>query len=382
MRVDPVTFEVIRHRLLGITDEQASKLRAISGSKNVTEMSDFNVGLYLADGSVATMGRTLLFHASSIALMARHVIEDCSENPGIEPGDMFVVNNPWKGAVHGPDMAILAPVFHEGKLIVWSGAMMHMADIGSMRPGGYGMDATDTYQEGLQFPPTKLVEKGVLRRDLWNLILTHTRMAPAMSLDIKGLMAANYAAAEGFGKLISRYGVETVTEVMAGLIRLSEERMRRRLRELPNATVEAIGYLEYEESIKAVPTITLELTKQDDRLIFDYSRSSPQLDNAMNCTWAGLRAGICSGLLPTLAFDIPWNQGLFNAIEIVCPEGRVCNARRPAAVSGNISGAVWEAAQTSILALSKLTACSDKYLREAQASACGRPGSINLFEIG
>src|SRR5215204_1587399 len=94
-------------------------LAAISGSKHVTEISDYNVGLYLPDGSVATMGRTILFHASSMAAMVRHVLADCADNPGIRPNDMFVVNNPWKGAVHAQDMAIVAPIFHQGQLIVW-----------------------------------------------------------------------------------------------------------------------------------------------------------------------------------------------------------------------------------------------------------------------
>src|SRR5215208_8322214 len=128
--VDPVTFEVIRHRLHAITDEQAAVLAAISGSKHVTEISDYNVGLYLPDGSVATMGRTILFHASSMAAMVRHVRADCGANPGIGPGDMFVVNNPWKGAVHAQDMAIVAPIFYAGELMIWSGALMHMLDVG------------------------------------------------------------------------------------------------------------------------------------------------------------------------------------------------------------------------------------------------------------
>jgi N-methylhydantoinase B len=372
--VDPVTFEVIRHRLLGITDEQAAKIMAISGSKNVTEMSDFNVGLYLPDGSVATMGRTILFHAYSMATMVRYVMQDCAENPGIGPGDMFIVNNPWKGAVHAPDMCIVAPVFADGQLIFWSGALMHMADIGGMRQGGMGLDSTESYQEGLQLTPIKLVEGGVLRRDLWTMILSHSRMAPAMTLDLKGLMAANFAAAEGLAKLVQRYGVETLLAVMAGLIRLSDERMRRRLRELPNATVEAVGYLAYEPTTRTIPEVVLTLTKQDDRLIFDYSRSSPQVPNSTNCTFGGLMAGVCAGLLPTIAYDIPWNQGLYHPVEVICPEGLICNARKPAAVSGNISGAVWEVEMTATAALSKLAACSDQYLPEAQSSPAGRPG--------
>jgi len=372
--VDPVTFEVIRHRLLSITDEQAAKIMAISGSKNVTEMSDFNVGLYLPDGSVATMGRTILFHAYSMATMVRYVMEDCAANPGIGPGDMFIVNNPWKGTLHAADMCIVAPVFADGQLIFWSGALMHMADIGGMRPGSFCHDATECYQEGLQLPPLKLVEAGTLRQDLWTMILSHSRMAPAMTLDLKGLMAANHAAAEGLAKLADRYGVETLLAVMAGLIRLSEERMRRRLRELPDATVEAVGYLDYDRATGTIPEVALRLTKQDDRLIFDYSSSSPQVPAATNCTFGGLMAGVCAGLLPTIAYDIPWNHGLYRPVEVICPEGRICNARKPAAVSANIAGAVWEVEMTATTALSKLAACSDAYLREAQASPAGRPG--------
>jgi N-methylhydantoinase B len=379
--VDPVTFEVIRHRLLGIVDEQAARLSAISGSKNVTEMSDFNVGLYLPDGSVATMGRTILFHAASMAAMVRHVIEDCAENPGIGPGDMFVVNNPWKGAVHGPDMAIVAPVFAGDRLIFWSGGLMHMPDIGGLREGGMGLDATECYQEGLLLPPVKLVRGGVLQADIWNLILSHSRAAPAMTLDLKGLMAANHAAAEGLGKLVDRYGVATLEAVMSGLVHISEDRMRRRLRELPDATVDATGYFEVNHATGDYPQVTLELTKQDDRLILDYSKSAPQVADSSNCTWGGLMAGISAALLPTICYDIPWNAGLYRPLEVICPEGRVCNAARPAAVSGNISGAVWEVQLATIAAISRLLACSDTYLSEAESSPASRPGAFTYFGV-
>ncbi|WP_432838499.1 hydantoinase B/oxoprolinase family protein [Dactylosporangium sp. CA-092794] len=371
--VDPVTFEVIRHRLLGIVDEQSARLSAISGSKNVTEMSDFNVGIYLPDGAIAVMGRTILFHASSMGSMVRHVMADCAENPGINQGDMFVVNNPWKGAVHGPDMAIVAPIFAGGELIFWSGGLMHMPDIGGMRQGGIGLDASETYQEGLLLPPVKLVDGGRIRDDVWNLILSHSRAAAAMALDLKGLMAANHAAGEGIGKLVRRYGVDELRKVMAALIGLSEERMRRRLLELPDVTVEGVGYLEVDAARAEVPRVAVTLTKTGDRMILDFSGSTDQQPDAKNCTWAGLMAGISAALLPTVAYDIPWNAGLYAPLEVICPEGRVCNARKPAAVSANIAGAAYEVQIATIAALSKLLACSDEYLGEAEASPGGRP---------
>lgn len=377
--VDAITFEVIRHRLKGITDEQAARLCTISGSKHVTEMSDYNVGLYLPDGAVAAMGRTILFHSACMASMVRSTIEDCSENPGIDPGDMFVVNDPWKGSMHAPDMAIVAPLFVDGCLVLWAGAMMHMSDIGGQSIGSMVQMATDAYQEGLLIPPTKLVAGGKLREDVFRLILGNSRTAPTMSLDLKGLMAANNAAMDGLEKLVRRYGADTLLSVMSGLIRISESRLRRRLRALPDATVEVAGYMEYEESIGGIPEVHLELRKVGDSLTFDFSKSSEQVRNSTNCTRHGLRAGVSAGLLPSFAYDIPWNEGLYKPLEVICPEGKICNARRPAAVSGNITGAIWEVEQTATVALSLLSACSDATLHEAQAAPCGRPGSLAFF---
>ena len=378
-QADPITYEVIRHRLLGITTEQAARLVTISGSKHVTEMSDYNVGLYLPDGSVCAMGRTILFHSSCMAAMVRSVVADCEENPGIGPGDMFIVNDPWKGSVHAPDMAIVAPLFVDGELVLWAGAMMHMSDIGGMSEGSMVVQASEAYAEGMLLPPMKLVENGKIRNDIWQMILGNCRHASTMSLDLKGLMAANMAAMEGLEKLVRRYGAETLHGVMAGLIRGSENRLRKRLSELPDATIVASGFMEYDESLGAIPEVHLELTKRGDTLYFDFSKSSPQVKNSTNCTRGGLLAGISAALLPTLAYDIPWNEGLYHAIEVTCPEGLICNARKPAAVSGNISGAVWEVEIAATVALSRLVSCSDAFLHEAQASPCGRPGSLAFF---
>jgi N-methylhydantoinase B len=377
--VDAVTFEVIRHRLMGITDEQSARLTTTSGSKHVTEMSDYNVGLYLEDGSVAAMGRTVLHHAATMAALCRSVIADCSENPGIAAGDTFIVNDPWKGSVHAPDMALMTPIFVDDELLFWAGAMMHMSDIGGMYEGSVMLPATDAFQEGLLLPPLKLVDRGVMREDLWRMILGSCRHPSTMSLDLKGLLAANMAAVEGLTQLARRYSVETLRNVMAVLVKSSESRLRDRLRELPDATITASGFLEYEPSFGDVPVVHLEMTKTGDRLMFDFSKSSPQVANSTNCTYGGLMAGLAGALLPTLAYDIPWNAGIFNVLEVTCPEGLICNARRPAAVSGNISGAVWEVDMAATVALSRLAACSDTYLREAQSSSCGRPGSLFFY---
>ncbi|HEY5757222.1 MAG TPA: hydantoinase B/oxoprolinase family protein, partial [Steroidobacter sp.] len=174
--VDPITFEVIRHRLLSITDEQAVTLASVSGSSLVNEATDFNTGLYRSFGEVVTMGKTVTFHAASLSLMVKHVIEDCEQSPGIHPGDMFIVNHPHKGALHCPDVGVLAPIFHEGKRIGWTGGCAHQLDVGGMVAGSFASMAKDIRQEGMLIPPVKLVDRGELRTDVLNFITGMSRL--------------------------------------------------------------------------------------------------------------------------------------------------------------------------------------------------------------
>ncbi|MFG1615810.1 hydantoinase B/oxoprolinase family protein [Nonomuraea wenchangensis] len=385
--IDPVTFEVIRHRLLAITDEQGATLAAISGSTHVVEASDYNVGLYLPDGSVAAMGRTILSHSSSMAAITRSVIGDCADDPGINAGDMFIVNDPWKGTVHAQDVGVVAPIFYQGELLAWTGAMCHMVDVGGMTPGSFCIDATDSYQEGLQMPPTKLVDGGKVRTDVWNLVLAHTRMAATVNLDLRALIAANHTAVRAMTALADKYGAETVRAVMSSLIELSEKRLRNRLTRLPDARLHSRAFLDNDGGLalsreNATYEVDLVLTKRGDSLHFDYSASSPQAKGYINCAFSGMMAGIAAALLPTLAYDAPWNEGLFKPVQVHCPEGLICNASRPAAVSGGALEAGWLVEMTAIECLSKLAACSDELIAEAQAVPAGGPDKFVLTGAG
>lgn len=380
--VDPVTFEVIRHRLLAITDEQGATLAGISGSPHVVEASDYNVGLYLPDGSVAAMGRTILSHSAAMAAICRSVVADCGADPGIGPGDMFIVNDPWKGTVHAQDVGIVAPIHYDGELLAWTGAMCHMVDIGGMTPGSFCIDATDSYQEGLQLPPTKLIEDGRIRTDVWNVVLAHTRMASAVNLDLRGLVAANITAVRAITALADRYGAATVRAVMSGLIELSERRLRARLATLPDATVRSRAYLDNDGGLDEVFDVDLVLTKRGEELHLDFSGSSQQARGYINCTRSGLMAGVAAALLPTLAHDAPWNEGLFHPLTVHAPEGLICNARRPAAVSGGALEAGWLVEMTALECLSKLAACSPELQREAQATPAGGPDKFVLTGAG
>src|ERR1700693_935502 len=135
LAIDPITFEVIRHKLQAITEEQAITLKSISGSPVVTEATDFNNGLYLTDGSIVTMGPQVIFHTGKRCSFIRNIIQYVSENPGIREGDMFILNDPYRGAIHQPDVSIVAPIFHEGRRIAWAGSCAAAPATGGQKAG-------------------------------------------------------------------------------------------------------------------------------------------------------------------------------------------------------------------------------------------------------
>ena len=206
LEIDPITFEVVRNKLQAITEEQAITLKSVSGSPVVTEATDFNNGLYLTDGSIVTMGPQVIFHTGTMSSVIRSIIANFSENPGIKEGDMFILNDPYRGAIHQPDVSIVAPIFHRGKHVAWAGSCAHQLDVGGMSFGSWAIGATEIQQEAMLLPGIKLVEGGVLRQDLWQMIMGMTRLPQVLGLDLKAMIAANNVAARQFHELLDRYG--------------------------------------------------------------------------------------------------------------------------------------------------------------------------------
>jgi N-methylhydantoinase B len=229
--IDPITFEVVRGKLAAITDEQALTLKAVSGSPVVTEATDFNNGLYLADGSIATMGRQVLFHTGTMSVVIEHLLERFgARSGGIEDGDMFIVNDPYRGAVHQPDVSIMAPIFHDGEHVAWAGSCAYQLDVGGMSFGSWAVGATEVQQEAMLLPGVKLVRDGELQDDLWQMIMGMSRLPHVLALDLKAMIAANHVAGRRLTELIDRYGSAQVQTIMRREIELSERALRERLR--------------------------------------------------------------------------------------------------------------------------------------------------------
>ena len=356
--VDPITFEVIRNRLSAITEEQAITLKSVSGSPVVTDATDFNVGTYLSDGSIVTMGPQVLFHSGSMASVVRNIITDRTDNPGITEGDMFILNNPYKGALHQQDVSIVAPVFHDGERVAWVGACAHQIDVGGMNFGSWAFGATEIQQEAMLLSGVKIVENNGIRGDLWDMIMGMSRMPMAVGLDLKAMIAANQVASRRLNELFDRYGLDVVLRVMHLEIAHAEEQLRDRLRQLPDGVFRAVDYLEHDGHTNELYEFRLTVTKTGDRLDFDFTGTDLQAPGFVNCTHSGLVAGVFTALLPTLAPRISWNEGLFRPLTITAPEGVICNASWPAPVSSATISAIWVVQNVALAALSRLAALS------------------------
>jgi N-methylhydantoinase B len=369
---DPITFEVIRHKLQAITEEQAITLKSISGSPVVTDATDFNNGLYLADGSIVTMGPQVIFHTGTMSTVIRSIIERYQKNPGIRDGDMFILNDPYKGAIHQPDVSIVAPIFAGGRLIAWSGSCAHQLDTGGMSFGSWAYSATDVQQEAMLLPGVKIVENGEIREDIWQMIMGMTRLPDVVGLDLKGMIAANNVASRRLHELFARYGEDTVVGVMNEEIAASERSMRERLRSLPDGIYRARDYIDHDGLSNALYRVCLAVEKRGDELTFDMTGTSEQAPGFINCTWSGMKGALLTGLLPILAPDIRWNEGVLRPVTIKAPEGIVCNARWPAPVSGATVSTVWIVMNVAVAALSRLVSTSQATVREAQAVTKGQ----------
>ncbi|MDQ6821781.1 MAG: hydantoinase B/oxoprolinase family protein [Actinomycetota bacterium] len=369
--IDPITFEVVRNKLAAITEEQAITLKRVSGSVIVVHATDFNNGTYLSDGSIVTMGPQVIMHTGTMSSVIRSIIDDLSENPGINKGDQFILNDPYKGAVHQPDVSIVSPIFYEGERIAWVGSCAHQLDVGGMVFGSWNTQATEIQQEAMLLPGVKLVESGELRHDLWQMIMGMTRMPQSVGLDLRAMIAANNVAEQRLIELMERYGADVVLSVMRTEIDTSERQFRARLSALPDGVFRSVDFIDGDGLEDGLHNVSLTIRKEGDGLVFDLAGTSPQAAGFINCTRSGLIGGLFNGLLPILAPDLRWNEGILRAVTLEAPEGIVCNATRPAPCSGGTISAAWVSMNAAVMAVARLAACALLTAGDSQAVSKG-----------
>ncbi|WP_123028749.1 hydantoinase B/oxoprolinase family protein [Mycolicibacterium stellerae] len=371
--VDPLTYEVIRHRLWSVTDEMGEALKRMSGSPIVTDANDFDFAISDELGQEVQVGlyNTMLVGAVDLAIY--WTLRHRAQNPGIAEGDMFLCNDPWVGGgLHQSDVIVYQPVFHDGKLFAWTSAICHEPDLGGSGLGSFDPSAKDVFSESLPTPPIKVMRNHEIQRDVADAWIRRSRVPMLVGLDLRAKIGANTVGRTRLTSVIEQYGADTVKAVMKRMMNDAETRLRHKLTALPDGTWRATGYQD-QSSVgdRAVHKITVAMTKNGDHLTFDFTGTDPQT-GVINCTYAGMRGGVMLAVLPILAGDIPWSAGgLMRCFDLVSEEGTINNATFPAAVSRGPIGPAWLTGNLIAECLAQMLDQRIELGKSVQASCCG-----------
>jgi len=334
--IDPVRYEVFRHRLFNILEEGRIAIKMVSGSPVVVEGGETMCSLHRADGSTILVAAGILVQAVGARQFIQKAIELYEKDPGFNDGDQLFFNDPYLGGQHLCDMVVIKPIFHKGRRIAWTGSVMHTAETGGVLPGGMPPKATDIFQEGIRILGLKVVEAGKFRPDVYHSIVQQVRDPHLVGLDLKAKIAACNTCASRYLDLVEKFGLDFVEGASTKIVNDTEARARAKLSALPDGVWRSRLYGDNsglgEKPFKVVCT----MTKEADALTFDFTGSSPQNEGSNNethaATWGSLFVTLCSQLF----WDLSWNDGLMAPISVVAPEGTVVNASFPAAVSNGV----------------------------------------------
>lgn len=288
--IDPVTYEVVRHSLWNNNLEAGETIENLAVSKITLETRDFNTAINLENGGFVYYGPYLQYFAGVLDWNIKWILENRSEDPGIEAGDMFLQNDPWVGSPHQPDVALLCPVFYEGELFCWVSNVMHQNDVGGTVPGSFCQNAPDIYSDPTPIPPIKIVEEGELRGDMVDYYARHSRQPEHLGLDLRAGIAGNNLAKRRVKELIESYGADTVKAVMHEVSNQSENAFVEKLRKIPDGEWRARSF--HESAMTGddhVYEIQVGLRKEGDRVIFDNHGTHENVEGAINFSLAGFR---------------------------------------------------------------------------------------------
>ena len=377
--VDPITFEILSHRVYQIAREMGTTLERVGGTVNTTQMHDYMAALYLADGDVLCAGDAMGWHVACAGVAVKRIIERFENDGGISPGDIFLLNDPYVAAIHQSDVYVVSPIHFKGKLMGWSATFVHVMDIGAMSPGGNSPDATEICHEGIRIPGIKLVERGELRKDLFDAFINMTRQPVMVGLDLKSEIAANNVAKARMQALYEQFGPELVAAVSQEMLHYSEAILRKRIGEIPDGEWRDTGTIHAGDTWK----VDVALKKTGERLLFDFTGSSPQAKKGINLPYHATFGACYEAILSTMAYDLPKNHGALRPIEVIAPSGTVVNCTAPAPVSLNTTSAGSTAKFVANSVIIQMLATCEKWRGELMALNVGhrlaRHAGVNQY---
>jgi N-methylhydantoinase B len=374
-QLDALTLAVIQAGLQQVCNEMDIAFSRSAFSPVIAEADDRSDGIYDRDtGALIAQGEyglpvfvgTMQYSTGELIRLIRE-----GRVGAPEPGDIYIVNDPYLGGTHLMDVRFVKPVFVDGALFCWLQNTGHWPDIGGMVPGGFSAHATEVEQEGLRLPPVKLFKRGAMDPEIFSIIASNIRVADQRIGDIKAQAAALMVGESRLTDLLDKYGRETLDAAVKEIRARSAERMRAEIRQIPDGTYASEAFVDSDGVVDEPLRIALAVTKAGDRLTFDFAGSSPPCRGPMNSVVATTYSSVYLAVKHVFP-DVPINAGTFEPLTIVRPEGTFLDARYPRPVSGCAAEVSQRIAEAVFLAL--VQAIPDK----VTAAPAGTSGNFAL----
>lgn len=383
-KLDSVKYELFYNKLAMLLDESKEVVRYLSGSTITKEAGEVVQAYFNVDGEAVGMACGILIHIGAATRCIRYALNNKYDEPGIGiyEGDMFINNDAYIGGAHVPDTAVAAPIFYEGKLAGWTAALSHTTEVGAIEPGGMCYTATEAVHEGLHLPMVKLIERGQMRRDIFNLILRSTRDPGAMELDVRARIAGCERAKRRIAELIEEFGLDffaTATEQMVEDTAIEAQEKIKQLRPgiyVARAFNDTVGIKGDKPSMFQVE---VEITEEGE-LNISTPVISPQCDGFNNAYIAGVESFTMCSLLQMLFYNMRWNSGVMRMVKVNFPPHSRLNADPDRAIGQSVTSVMCTFTGALTKALSQAFYLSGKF-EEVEAPYNGGPTASQLFGI-
>lgn len=328
---DPITFAVVKSALDTIVDDMAYAVMRTARSPIVRDVLDYSVTLCDRGGRILTQAKTVALHLGAVPDAMEVVMRRFAGN--LAPSDVVVLNDPYDGGMHLPDIFMFKPIFHADRLEGFAVVIAHHCDMGGRVPGSNASDSTEIFQEGLRIPPMKLYEAGRPNETLLAIIRKNVRLPDLVIGDLEAQYATCNIGERELTRLIERYGTKMLQGYFDRLIDYGEELTRKAIAAWPDGDYDFTDYIDGDGFSPDPIPIRCRITVAGDRLHVDFAGSSPQVKGAINSTFSFVKSATYLTVRCALDRDVPNNAGVYRCITVSAPEGSILNPRMPAPVA-------------------------------------------------
>ncbi|NPA14090.1 MAG: hydantoinase B/oxoprolinase family protein [Aquificae bacterium] len=334
-KISPILLEVFNNRFSHIAEEMGVVLQRTAFSPNIKERRDFSCAIFDREGNLIAQAAHIPVHLGSMPLSVKSAIETYGDD--FQEGDVVILNDPFKGGTHLPDITMVSPVFYEGELLFFVANRAHHADVGGMTAGSMPL-STSIFQEGIIIPPVKLVKGGKTDKELLSFFLNNVRNPYEREGDFAAQIWANNVGIKRLKELLSNYGKEEVLKYTSALLDYTETLTRKFIETIPDGVYEYTDLLEDDGFSNTDIKIKVKITVEGSSMTFDFSDSDPQTLGPFNAVEAITQSAVLYVLRSLLGKEeIPTNAGIGRAIKVITKKGTIVDAKFPAAVAaGNV----------------------------------------------